>query len=53
MMNKSESELLMRSPEQIELITDLIEDDEAFEIMDNMSLLEDLEYIEELEVEDV
>ena len=51
-VGKSESDLFAANSEQIELIADLIEDEDAMEIIDNLSLLEELELMEELDIEE-
>lgn len=53
LVNRNEIDLLAINSEQIEFIADLIEDEDALEIIDNLSLLEELELIEELEDGDV
>ncbi len=50
---RKETDLVAMNSEHIEFMNDLIEDEDAFEIIDNLSLLEELELIEEFEVEDV
>ena len=50
-VGKSESDLFAANSEQIEFIADLIEDEDAMEIIDNLSLLEELELMEELDIE--
>lgn len=50
MVQKKESELLSNGPEQIELMTTLMENDESFDILEQLEWLEDLEAIEEIEV---
>lgn len=52
-VSQKESEIFSEGPEQIELVDSLIENDESFEILENLVLLEDLETIEEIGVEDV
>ncbi len=50
-VNKNENDLLATNSEQIEFIADLIEDEDAMEIIDNLALLEELELMEELDIE--
>lgn len=50
-VSKSESDLLAVNSDQIEFIADLIEDEDALELIDNLALLEELELIEELDIE--
>lgn len=50
-VGKSENDLLAANSEQIEFIADLIEDEDTFELIDNLALLEELELMEELDEE--
>lgn len=50
---RKESDLMAMNIEQLDFITVLIEDEDTFEIIDNLALLEELEIIEEFEGEDV
>lgn len=51
-VTNKESELLAANSDQIDLISDLVEDEDALDIISNLNLLEDLELIEQLEIED-
>ena len=50
-VGRSENDLLAANSEHIEFIADLIEDEDALELIDNLALLEELDLMEDLDIE--
>lgn len=48
-----ETQFLAKNVEQIELVSDLMENDEVIDMVEDLTLLQELEYIEQVEVDDV